>query len=130
MTKQKREVTEWDFRKPEFRDAKPEDYELRDDGVPVRKDRWEWAVRSIASHTHGCRVEWEVHEVVNRAVVILEKWELALADTKRLEVLLPNLNPANFGLEYDRGLYEEGDPVKQLQIWREALDQWVEESDC
>lgn len=44
----KRPVTELDFRAPEFRDAKVEDYEFRDDGKVVRKDRWETSFRSIA----------------------------------------------------------------------------------
>ena len=42
--------TEQDFRMPQFRDAKPEDYERRADGAIVRKDRWETTVRAIASH--------------------------------------------------------------------------------
>ena len=42
-----RTVTEQDFRMPEFRDAKPEDYEFRRDGKIVRKDRWERAVQSL-----------------------------------------------------------------------------------
>lgn len=44
-----RPVTEQDFRQPQFRDAKPEDYERREDGAIVRKDRWETTVRKIAS---------------------------------------------------------------------------------
>ena len=36
-----REVTEADFRMPEFKDAEPKDYEFRADGKIVRKDRWE-----------------------------------------------------------------------------------------
>lgn len=43
----KREVTEADFRKPELRDAKVEDYEFDGTGEVVRKDRWETAVRRI-----------------------------------------------------------------------------------
>lgn len=43
------EVTERDFRMPEFRDAKVEDYEFRKgDGKLVRKDRWERGMRSVA----------------------------------------------------------------------------------
>ena len=45
----KRQVTENDFRQFQFRDAKPEDYEFRDDGALVRKDRWETGMRAIAS---------------------------------------------------------------------------------
>jgi len=44
-----RRVTEADFRMPQFRDAKPEDYEFRADGCLVRKDRWEKTCRDIAS---------------------------------------------------------------------------------
>ena len=58
-------VTEQDFRKPEFIDAKVEDYEFRHDGKLVRKDRWETAVRSIASAL-GC-TDWEVEDVVRAA---------------------------------------------------------------
>ena len=44
-----REVTELDFRKPEFRHAKVEEYEFRDDGALVRKDRWVCGIRQISS---------------------------------------------------------------------------------
>lgn len=44
-----REVTEKDFRKPEYIDAKVEDYEFRDDGKLVRKDRFQTTVFKIAS---------------------------------------------------------------------------------
>lgn len=42
-------VTEVDFRLPQYRDAKPEDYEFRSDGQLVRKDRWEVTLRNIAA---------------------------------------------------------------------------------
>ena len=59
-----RQVTEQDFRMPEFRDAKVEDYEFRGDGKLVRKDRWETAVRSICC-TMGFSVrEFEIPDVV------------------------------------------------------------------
>ncbi|MFK4135938.1 hypothetical protein ACI2KR_27190 [Pseudomonas luteola] len=45
--KQVREVTELDFRMPDFRDAKVEDYEFNGSGEVVRKDRWEKAIQSI-----------------------------------------------------------------------------------
>ena len=44
-----RPVTEADFRQPEFRAAKVEDYEFRDDGRIVRKNRWIEAVHDIKS---------------------------------------------------------------------------------
>lgn len=60
-------VTERDFRMPEFKDANPEDYELRDDGTIARKDRWEMAVRSIGTALGiGAREKWEISDVVDR----------------------------------------------------------------
>lgn len=60
-----REVTERDFRLPEFMDAKAADYEFRDDGVLVRKDRWEQAVRRIASLLEmSSRGGFEIEDVV------------------------------------------------------------------
>lgn len=62
----KREVREFDLRAPEFQhpDVKPEDYEFRDDGKVVRKDRWETAVRNIVSILGWSRREFELPEVV------------------------------------------------------------------
>ena len=60
-----REVTEKDFRQPEYRDAKVEDYEFRSDGALVRKDRWETAIQSIRSIVGiDCR-EFEITDVVD-----------------------------------------------------------------
>lgn len=53
-----------DFRMPEYRDAKVEDYELCQDGVVARKDRWETAVRSIR-HLVGLDArEFEISDVI------------------------------------------------------------------
>jgi len=60
-----RDVTEQDFRKKEFRDAKVEDYEFRDDGALVRKDRWMRGVQDIACILFGGR-SFEIAEVVER----------------------------------------------------------------
>jgi hypothetical protein len=67
VTKSGRIVTEMDFRMPEFRDAKTEDYEFRDDGKIVRKDRWERGIRSVAFALGFGRQEWEIEDVVERA---------------------------------------------------------------
>lgn len=63
-----RQVTEADFRLPQFRDAKPEDYEFRADGRLVRKDRWEKACRDIASlmgysSRDGFELDWLAYSV-------------------------------------------------------------------
>lgn len=45
-----REVTEQDFRMPEFRDAKVEDYEFRSsDQKLVRKDRWQTGIHRLSA---------------------------------------------------------------------------------
>lgn len=62
----KRKVTEQDFRLPEFRDANPEDYEFRADGVLVRKDRWERGIYRIASVVGiSSRGGFEIDQVVD-----------------------------------------------------------------
>lgn len=60
-----RQVTERDFRMPEFRDADPKDYEFRADGKIVRKDRWETGIHRIRSVLGDCRREFEIDDVVS-----------------------------------------------------------------
>ena len=60
-----REVTEADFRRQEFRDANVEDYELREDGEVVRKDRWEMGMRRIQRLILPNAKEFEVDEVID-----------------------------------------------------------------
>lgn len=69
-----REVREQDFRRPEFRDAKVEDYEFRDDGAIVRKDRWERGLRDIASMVVGSRSKFEVKDVVDAVGDLVGNW--------------------------------------------------------
>jgi hypothetical protein len=65
-----------DFRMPEFRDAKAEDYEFRDDGTIVRKDRWERGIRNVASAVGFTgRLEWEIDDVVARVREIASREE-------------------------------------------------------
>ncbi len=68
-----REVTEQDFRMPEYRDAKPEDYEFRADGKLVRKDRWERGIRSIVGILGMSRDDFEIEDVVNLIKIMHEK---------------------------------------------------------
>lgn len=64
----KRAVTEFDLRAPEFQhpDIKPEDYEFREDGKVVRKDRWVTGLRNVASALGWARRDFEIQEVVER----------------------------------------------------------------
>ena len=59
-----REVTEQDFRKPEFVGQDPKDYEFRADGKIVRKDRWQKAVHSIRYAMGDERREFEINEII------------------------------------------------------------------
>lgn len=63
-------VTERDFRRPEFRDADPKDYERREDGRIVRKDRWERGIRRIRSLLGDHRREFEVDDVVSAVAAL------------------------------------------------------------
>lgn len=70
-----REVTERDFRMPEFQDADPKDYEIRDDGKVVRKDRWEKGIRSIAYYLRmSSRSGFEIDDVVEKVRQIAGDW--------------------------------------------------------
>ena len=76
-----REVTERDFRAPEYRDAKVEDYEFRSDGALVRKDRWEMAIHKIRDLCGlGGRREFEIPEVVEAVRAISDPKPIPLCD--------------------------------------------------
>jgi hypothetical protein len=69
-----KQATTQDFIKPEFRGEDPKDYEIRGDGDCVRKDRWEMAVRIIASKAGmDARSDWEISDIVE-AVQEMTGW--------------------------------------------------------
>lgn len=67
-----RDVTERDFRMPEFRDAKVEDYEFRSDGKVVRKDRWKAGIHSIRNLLGFTGREFEIQDVVEGVRVLAQ----------------------------------------------------------
>jgi hypothetical protein len=69
-----RQVTERDFRRPEFVDARPEDYEFRADGTIVRKDRWEQGIHHIHSIVGPHRREFEIPEVIDAVRRLRGNW--------------------------------------------------------
>lgn len=73
--KHQRTVTEADFRLPEFRTAKIEDYELRPgDDKPVRKDRWQNGILQIASAVGlNTRQGFEVSQVVEAVELLTQE---------------------------------------------------------
>lgn len=60
-----REVTEQDFRKPEFYGAKVEDYEFRSDGKLVRKDRWQNGIHRMVSILNQNNRDFEISDVLD-----------------------------------------------------------------
>lgn len=84
----KRIVTEADFRKPEFLDAKIEDYEFRSDGKLVRKDRWEKAVMSLSEIVGLSTRDFEIEALivaVSAIAVDAEGWT-------SVESLMPDMD--------------------------------------
>lgn len=69
----KRQVTERDFRQPELRDAKVEDYEFREDGALVRKDRWQTGMYMVAS-IMGMSRSFEIGAVVDSVRQMQGDW--------------------------------------------------------
>ena len=69
-----RPVTERDFRKPEFMDAQPEDYEFRGDGAVVRKDRWETGIHQIRCIVGPKGREFEIADVVAAVDAVAGGW--------------------------------------------------------
>lgn len=74
----RREVVLEDFIMPQFRGKNPKDYEFRDDGKIVRKDRWENGIHKI----HNLLVEnsfmpdepeFEISDVVDAVNLLIEK---------------------------------------------------------
>ncbi|UPK86800.1 hypothetical protein [Pseudomonas sp. A2] len=87
-----RPVTEQDFRRPEFRDAKVEDYEFRRDGALVRKDRWEQGIHRIHSIVGRRGRDFEISEVVEAVEQLKGQWLTASHDndpeSERIDVRL------------------------------------------
>lgn len=68
-----KKVTERDLRAKEFQNGEPEDYEFREDGKIVRKDRWEKGIRSIACSLGWARKEFEIDDLVSEVRKLIEK---------------------------------------------------------
>lgn len=66
-------IREHDLRHPDFARGEPDDYEFRDDGKIVRKDRWETGIRRIAGALGMSRQSWEISEVVEAVEALVEK---------------------------------------------------------
>ncbi|WP_122663549.1 hypothetical protein [Pseudomonas viridiflava] len=69
-----REVTELDFRKPEFRNEKVKDYEFRADGAIVRKDRWVTGMHLVAALVGSTRGGFEIDTVIEQVRQLVGNW--------------------------------------------------------
>ncbi|UOA08590.1 hypothetical protein [Methylobacter sp. S3L5C] len=67
------EVTEIDFRIPEFRNADPKDYEFRSDGKIVRKDRWEVGIHRVVGALGMDVREFEIDDVIYAVKTIINR---------------------------------------------------------
>ena len=85
-----RVVTERDFRRPEFYDADPKDYEFRADGAIVRKDRWEMGIRNIWNIVNGGltpRSDFEIKDVVESVRSVCNRIQLQENDVRQIQDL-------------------------------------------
>lgn len=67
-----------DFIIPEFRGKNPKDYEVREDGAVVRKDRWQNGIRRIRNMLIEAKllpdsVEFEIIDVINAVDKLIPK---------------------------------------------------------
>lgn len=67
-----------DFIIPEFRGKNPKDYEVREDGKVVRKDRWQNGIRRIRNMLIEAKllpdsVEFEIIDVINAVDKLIPK---------------------------------------------------------
>lgn len=72
-----RRVTLEDFIMPEFRGKNPDDYEFRDDGKIVRKDRWENGIHRIHTMLMSAGVmpdapDFEIDDVIEAVRSLLD----------------------------------------------------------
>ncbi len=68
-----RQVTERDLRRPGMEDSKPEEFEFREDGELVRKDRWQQGIRRIAAALRTSR-NFDINDIVGRVEETMGDW--------------------------------------------------------
>jgi len=69
-----RKVTKRDFRRLEFMDSDPADYEFRDDGKIVRKDRWETGINRVRFALGMNTREFEIDDIVNAVQALVAQY--------------------------------------------------------
>lgn len=131
-----RVVTELDFRKPEYRDAKVEDYEFRADGALVRKDRWEVGIRTICGLVGMSGRDFEIPDVVSKVEQLAtdqEGW-MAIEDIEDSDDYPPESVPVSIQLSDSsilKGAFyspSQNDWLWRGQSFREEVSAWKEET--
>lgn len=122
-------VTERDFRIEEYRDALPEDYEYREDGRLVRKDRWMQGIFSIQLAVFGQNRKFEIPDLIEKVKELVEKekywWSVEVQPNTpfRLAQALP---PIEEGLTDPyttyRNLLTRNLSIKQAEDFQKELD--------
>lgn len=135
MQKLTREVTEIDFRMPEFRDAKPEDYEFNHENKPVRKDRWKRAIEHIRCTVGVDGRTYEISEVVEAVEALasdLHGWENLEDDAppsnNRLEVVVEDgsiLREVEYNHK-EKAFFWGHFNIRDVVKWRKMKDRTVE----
>ncbi|MEA8592979.1 hypothetical protein PZT57_30500 [Pseudomonas aeruginosa] len=130
-------MTELDFRKPEYRDAKVEDYEFRADGALVRKDRWEVGIRTICGLVGMSDRDFEIPDVVSKVEQLAtdqEGW-MAIEDMEDSDDYPAESTPVSIQLS-DASILKGASysPSQNAWLWRgqsfrEEVSAWKEESD-
>lgn len=110
-------VREEDFRLPEFKDAKVEDYERRADGKIVRKDRWERGIFRIVSALNLNPREFEIDAVVARVEALVEDNAPVTAYRTDIEIVEQTEQRAK-----ERILREFGPELKGVTPLRDSLN--------
>lgn len=126
-----RKVTEQDFRMPEFRNAKVEDYEFRADGKLVRKDRWEQGIHSIVSILGRNNRDFEIPDIVDEVRKIskgLAGWDRDYAPDEDVvaDILLVDGSILR-GAKYDEGSksweWQQTTVTLEVEGWQEAEEE-------
>ncbi|MBL4838394.1 MAG: hypothetical protein JKY34_12540 [Kordiimonadaceae bacterium] len=69
-----RQATQQDFVIPEFRGKDPADYEVRNDGVCIRKDRWEMGMQRVRELVGiKSNADWEIKDIIDAVENIARK---------------------------------------------------------
>ncbi|WP_337881737.1 hypothetical protein [Chromobacterium haemolyticum] len=115
-----RQVTERDFRMPQFRDADLNDYEFREDGKIVRKDRWEMGMHRIAQIAFPGAREFEIDDVVKEVREVFSRGRRDAQEIVDQTNQIAALIAADHGFELEHQAYHKATATRAIAIWKLA----------